>query len=149
MKIMVDLNDVRVRKAMNTAGSGVTIACSKCGHSNSGRARFCEKCAAPMSLIDDQPTIANTRLASPLQLGDADASRYSIAETLGEGGMGAVYKAWDHKLERFVAIKVIHQQLARSEEALRRFKQELLLTQKIAHKNIVRIFDFGDSGETK
>src|SRR5438477_9314753 len=72
MTIMVDLHEVRVRKAMNTAGSGVTIACSKCGHSNSGRARFCEKCAAPMGLSEDQPTIANTRLASPLQLGDAD-----------------------------------------------------------------------------
>ena len=73
------------------------------------------------------------------------AGRYEILEVLGEGGMGAVYKAKDRELDRLVALKVIRPELARNPDILQRFKQEILLSSKITHRNVVRIYDLGDA----
>jgi serine/threonine protein kinase/tetratricopeptide (TPR) repeat protein len=71
--------------------------------------------------------------------------RYEIMQLLGEGGMGAVYKAMDRELERMVALKIIRPELAVQEEILARFKQELILARRITHKNVIRIFDLGQA----
>ncbi len=71
------------------------------------------------------------------------ANRYQIVQLLGEGGMGAVYKATDCEFERFVAVKVIRPELARQEKILQRFKQELILARRVTHKNVIRIYDLG------
>ncbi len=71
------------------------------------------------------------------------AERYEILELLGQGGMGAVYKARDTELERFVALKLIRPELATNPEILRRFKQELILAREVTHRNVIRIFDLG------
>lgn len=73
------------------------------------------------------------------------ADRYEILQILGEGGMGAVYKARDGEVDRVVAIKVIRPELANRKEILDRFKQELILARQITHKNVIRIFDVGHS----
>ncbi len=77
------------------------------------------------------------------------ASRYQIIQTLGVGGMGAVYKAFDRQLTRVVALKTILPELSSTPLALRRLKQEVLLAQQVVHKNVVRIFDIGEDGATK
>jgi eukaryotic-like serine/threonine-protein kinase len=79
------------------------------------------------------------------QAGDLLAGRYEIIEMLGKGGMGAVLKARDRELDRLVAIKVIRPELAEDAEALQRFKQELILARQITHRNVVRIYDLGQS----
>jgi len=71
--------------------------------------------------------------------------RYEILKVLGEGGMGAVYKAKDRELDRFVALKVIRPELAANPDILQRFKQEILLSSKVTHHNVVRIYDLGDA----
>jgi serine/threonine protein kinase/tetratricopeptide (TPR) repeat protein len=76
-------------------------------------------------------------------------TRYEIVQILGEGGMGAVYKAMDRELERMVALKIIKPELALHEEILARFKQELILARRITHKNVIRIFDLGDADGIK
>jgi len=63
--------------------------------------------------------------------------------------MGAVYKARDRELDRLVALKVIRPELARNRNILERFKQELILSRKITHRNVIRIFDLGLAGNTK
>jgi len=68
---------------------------------------------------------------------------------LGEGGMGAVYKASDRELDRPVALKVIRPELASSSSMLARFKQELLLSRQVTHKNVIRIYDLGDADGVK
>jgi serine/threonine protein kinase/tetratricopeptide (TPR) repeat protein len=81
------------------------------------------------------------RLAPRTMLG----KRYEIVQLLGEGGMGAVYKAMDREVERMVALKIIRPELAVREEILARFKQELILARRITHKNVIRIFDLGEA----
>src|ERR1700722_16522209 len=76
-------------------------------------------------------------------------NRYEIVTMLGEGGMGAVYKARDRELDRMVALKVIRPELAESPEILQRFKQELILARKVTHRNVIRIFDMGDADGIK
>ncbi len=76
--------------------------------------------------------------------GSQFGNRYQIDKLLGEGGMGAVYKAYDTELGRSVALKLVRSELASSPVTLQRFKQELLLSSRISHKNILRIHDLGD-----
>lgn len=84
-----------------------------------------------------------------LAAGTMLAGRYEITELLGEGGMGAVYKAIDHQLDRVIALKTIRQELAGNSEILARFKQELILARQITHRNVIRIYDLGEDGGTK
>jgi eukaryotic-like serine/threonine-protein kinase len=84
-----------------------------------------------------------------LENGDVLAGRYEIAELLGEGGMGAVYKARDRELDRFVALKLIRRELSSNPAIVARFKQELLLSHQVTHKNVIRIYDLGDSDGIK
>jgi tRNA A-37 threonylcarbamoyl transferase component Bud32 len=73
--------------------------------------------------------------------------RYQILEQLGEGGMATVYKAYDTRLERFVAIKVIRiDQFAPStlNEMMRRFEREAKALAQLSHPNIVHVHDYGE-----
>jgi len=81
--------------------------------------------------------------STPLEPGTILGERYEILQRLGEGGMGAVYKARDNELDRLVALKVIRPELAGHPDILRRFKQELILARQVTHKNVIRIFDLG------
>jgi len=76
------------------------------------------------------------------------AQRYEVLGLLGEGGMGAVYKARDVELGRMVALKVIRRELAGNRAILDRFKQELILATQVTHKNVVRIYDLGEADGT-
>ena len=86
--------------------------------------------------------------AVPLSIGHDFGNRYHIIHTLGAGGMGAVYQAWDKVLEGAVAIKVIRPDASASPEEARalekRFKRELLLARQVTHRNVVRIHDLGE-----
>jgi eukaryotic-like serine/threonine-protein kinase len=77
------------------------------------------------------------------------AQRYEVLNLLGEGGMGAVYKARDVELNRMVALKVIRPDLARNRAILDRFKQELILATQVTHRNVVRIYDLGEADGIK
>ena len=80
-----------------------------------------------------------------LQIGTLLGNRYEILELLGEGGMGAVYKAADREVDRIVALKVIRPEMASNPEILARFKQELLLSSQVTHRNVIRIYDLGEA----
>jgi len=84
-----------------------------------------------------------------LQTGEVLVGRYEILQLLGEGGMGAVYKAKDRELDRFVALKLVRPELAANPAMIARFKRELLLSHQVTHKNVIRIYDLGDSDGMK
>src|SRR5215831_10510607 len=98
---------------------------------------------------DDARTSMPIEESPKLEPGTVLAGRYQIVDTLGVGGMGAVYRAFDRQLTRIVALKTILPEMAATPSALKRFKQEVLLAQSVVHKNIVRIFDIGEDGPTK
>ncbi|MCZ6778142.1 MAG: tetratricopeptide repeat protein [Acidobacteria bacterium] len=75
--------------------------------------------------------------------------RYEIVAVLGEGGMGTVYEAVDHDLQRRVALKVIRNEMTSQPEVLERFKREILLASSITHKNVLRIHDLGEADGTR
>ena len=80
-----------------------------------------------------------------LQPGTVLGGRYEILEMLGEGGMGAVYKARDTAVDRLIALKLIRPDLAGNPAILQRFKQELVLARQVTHRNVVRIYDLGEA----
>jgi TolB-like protein/Tfp pilus assembly protein PilF/predicted Ser/Thr protein kinase len=69
-------------------------------------------------------------------------SHYRIIEKIGAGGMGEVYRAHDERLERDVALKVLHPGLLSSEADRKRFRKEALALSKLNHPNIATIHDF-------
>jgi tetratricopeptide (TPR) repeat protein/predicted Ser/Thr protein kinase len=91
------------------------------------------------------PPISSISAFQGLQPGVLFGGRYEIMGVLGQGGMGAVYKARDRELDRLIALKVIRPELATDPAILARFKQELILSRNITHKNVVRIFDLGEA----
>lgn len=68
---------------------------------------------------------------------------YKITEKLGEGGMAVVYKGYQQSLNRYVAIKVLRQELAQDEEFVARFRREALAVADLDHPNILHVYDAG------
>ena len=80
-----------------------------------------------------------------LRPGATFAGRYEVKEIIGAGGMGVVYRAFDRELQEPVAIKTLKPEaLAGGPAALERFKQEIRLARRIAHRNVVRTYDLGE-----
>jgi len=73
---------------------------------------------------------------------------YLIAEQIGAGGMGEVYRAHDERLGRDVAIKVLPEQLANDPEALSRFEREAKAVAALSHPNILAVYDIGRHADT-
>ena len=71
--------------------------------------------------------------------------QYQIVAPLGEGGMAAVYKAYQPAMERYVAIKVLPRHMASSEEFTARFKREARLLARLQHPHILPVFDYGEA----
>ena len=148
------------------------MQCTVCQAENPPTAASCTKCSTPLPWNDPSlgATVSGGTLPSgaipsaaaawsiavtapsgapgtegELLVGTSLAERYEILELLGQGGMGAVYKARDTELERLVALKLIRPELASNPEILRRFKQELILAREVTHRNVIRIFDLGQT----
>ncbi|MCD4656288.1 MAG: protein kinase [Planctomycetes bacterium] len=74
--------------------------------------------------------------------------QYKIVEKIGEGGMGAVYKAWDEENEIWTAMKIMSKSAAMEEDQVQRFKREFETGQELIHPNIVQVLDFGEYKDT-
>jgi len=92
---------------------------------------------SPTSIIGGVPLAAGTRLGV-----------FDVIGPLGAGGMGAVYRARDTRLDRFVAIKVMTEALAGDQELRARFEQEARAVAALNHPHICTIHDVGREGET-
>jgi serine/threonine-protein kinase len=103
---------------------------------------FCQTANAD----DDETCFSCGRMISGVTKGSLLAGRYEILGRLGKGGMGTVYKAHDKALDETVAVKVLRAGLSSDLDVGRRFRSEIKLARKIAHKNVCRIYDYGEDG---
>ena len=79
-----------------------------------------------------------------LKAGMIIAERYEIVEKIGTGGMADVYKAMDHKLNRYVAVKILKPEFRKDATFVKKFRSEAQAAAGLTHINIVSIFDVGD-----
>lgn len=79
-----------------------------------------------------------------IKVGTIVGDRYEILEKVGVGGMAEVFKGKDHKLNRFVAIKVLKEEFRENEGFVKKFKEEAQAAAGLAHPNIVNVYDVGD-----
>jgi hypothetical protein len=83
----------------------------------------------------------------PVNDGQLIAGRYRVEGRLGVGGMSTVQLAFDSRLERYVAVKLLAEHLADDPTFVSRFRREALAAARLVHPNIVQVFDFGfDAG---
>ncbi len=78
----------------------------------------------------------------------ADHPRYRVVELLGQGGMGAVYRAEHRVMKRPVALKVVHSRLVNGSDAVERFCREVQAAARLSHPNIVTAHDADRAGDT-
>jgi len=123
--------------------------CRSCSAENDDKATRCSDCGS--SFVDDKISSAETEFLDDshfiLEEGDQIDDRFRIIRKLGEGGMGAVYLVTDDILKDKYALKLIHAKLVRSHEARERFLNEVSISRKMVHENIIRVFDFGSFDE--
>src|ERR1041385_3087357 len=75
--------------------------------------------------------------------------KYEIVDEIGHGGMATVYRARDTRLDRLVALKVMHPHLQGAKEARQRFAREALTIARLRHPSILEIYDYsGEDSET-
>jgi serine/threonine protein kinase len=129
-----------------TGLSDSTRKCAQCGDAFSGPIH--NPCPAdsrttaypperiPRPHLDDLPPEAAEAAADPARA----LHQYVLVRQIGKGGMGAVWKAWDRKLTRWVAIKFL---LAEDRDGIARFEREAKLAARLRHPNIAAIYDVG------
>lgn len=79
-----------------------------------------------------------------IKVGMIVGDRYEILEKVGVGGMAEVFKGRDHKLNRFVAVKVLKEEFRENGGFIKKFKEEAQAAAALAHPNIVNVYDVGD-----
>lgn len=81
-----------------------------------------------------------------IKIGMMIGDRYEVLEKIGTGGMSDVYKAKDHKLNRFVAVKVLKQEFGENANFVSKFRIEAQAAAGLMHPNIVNVYDVGEEG---
>ena len=76
------------------------------------------------------------------------SGRYRVKERIARGGMATVHRGVDERLDRVVALKIMHPHLALNEQFRRRFAREARSAARLAHRNVVGVFDQGEDGDT-
>jgi serine/threonine-protein kinase len=103
---------------------------------------------APTPLIVEIPVPGDSLVAlssgTPFGGKELVAGRYEILALLGIGGMGAVYRVKDTRLDELVALKMLRGELVATPGMQRRFHDEVKLARKVTHRNVARTFDIGD-----
>ena len=135
--------------------------CSQCAHALADSSRFCPACGAA-SVVPPAVAITQdlTRTSGPdspapmppptsehgrFEPGTRLGTRYRIVGLLGRGGMGEVYRADDLELGQSVALKFLPPGVSEDPREVARFRGEVRIARQIAHPNVCRVYDIGES----
>ncbi len=142
--------------------------CPRCTNALAENAKFCPQCGLAITGEFNDPTAlaATPSVSAPLDLensptliapitalpadplaGRVIEGKYEVLSKLGEGGMGAVYRARRLRIGDQVAIKILHQKFLAETGALERFRREAQAAAMIHHPNVVAIYDAGEEPE--
>jgi hypothetical protein len=117
------------RTRITTAVVEPMMECPRCGRCEEPSVSVCPADGAAMRPVQSVPRTVD--------------NKYRIEQLLGRGGMGAVYRARDMRLDRLVALKVVRAELLGDPEARRRFRREAQIVARLQHPSIVAVFDYG------
>jgi serine/threonine-protein kinase len=133
-----------VRMSSPAAPSVVQPPCAKCGYladTSAGPVNFCPKCG------NDLRGLGATQVVPVPLIGTVVADRYKLLTLLGEGGMGAVYKAEHVRMGKALALKILRGDFARDPSAVRRFADEAQIVSRLSHPHTIAVFDFGEMAQ--
>jgi serine/threonine-protein kinase len=125
---------------------GFAPPCVRCGYladTSTGPLNFCPKCGLDLRAglpPDPDPTTS-------AWLGQVIADRYRLTALLGEGGMGAVFRAEHVRMGKALAVKLLRGGFARDRAAAERFQAEARIVSRLSHPHTIAVFDFGDLGD--
>ncbi len=124
--------------------------CPKCGAPIPAEAPLglCPRCALAGAATETDAGTAPAHHHTPPSLAAVRAAfpQFEVIELIGAGGMGAVFKARQPKLDRLVALKLLAEPLGKNPAFAERFNREARMLAKLSHPNIVSVFDFGEAG---
>ncbi len=139
--------------------------CGSCGKQYDDELKFCPHCGAPNALqkenydqpVQDHDFKTVKRDGGPygayrledLPEGFVIDDRYEVKAKVGQGGFGAVYRAYDRNMDVDKALKIIPDSVAADKEAMADLQKEARIMISLNHPNIVRVYDFRDSGPIK
>jgi serine/threonine protein kinase len=114
-------------------------SCPVCQRSFPNDAGFCPADGTALTAASMAPVAPD---ADDARIGARLVGRYEIRRVVADGGMGRVYEGIDKQTDSRVAVKVLHQDVARDEVALERFKREYEISALLPHEHIVQVLDF-------
>jgi len=125
-----------------------TVTCARCGYlavAPAGTMNFCPKCGAGLREPPARPPESERASTSTSSwVGKLIADRYRLLSLLGEGGMGAVFKAEHSRMGKALAVKVLRGAFARDPAAVARFRAEAQIVSRLSHPHTIAVFDFGE-----
>src|SRR5690606_9243968 len=113
--------------------------CRVCGRLFSDEAAFCQADGQELSRVSQTPGAGDP---NDPRVGQLLCDRYLVYRVVADGAMGRVYEALDQKQERHVALKILHEDVARDEVSVERFKREYEVSRQLPHQHIVEVTDF-------
>ncbi len=135
--------------------------CDNCGAENRDDANFCYKCSQSLSHIrtgQGSPDAAEVPVPSSDNADDSDLAtrysrilgkRYDLKEKVAHGGMGVLYRAYDRQLGMDVVVKFLRDRLVNDGAAIESLKREAKAAMKLAHPNIIRLYNFEETPGAK
>jgi serine/threonine-protein kinase len=109
--------------------------CPECGRKFDTEVAKCPDDGSPTFFVNQQADL----------IGQNIDDRFTVKELIGVGGMGAVYRAYQHSMDRDVALKVLRRDLVADEQAIKRFLREAKAASRLTNPHTITVFDFGQS----
>ncbi len=119
------------------------LKCRHCGFVNPAQKLSCQKCGTPLPKVSIGAAPVPSKGVDQFRRGQIIASRYTVLDMIGRGGMACIYKVQDNTLKEAVALKTMLPEFTKEKALVDRFYNEAKIARQLTHPNIVRVHDIG------